>query len=469
MASLLLITIFFSQWVMLWYWWAIGLVCVVAFFYGTPNLMRKWARVSPKVFEKKLFWTGWLVRAITAVLMYLLFQVLADGALDFEAADVIWYDKEGAYIADCFYDGQWNVVKSFHEFMGGRGELSDSGYPIYLGIVYTLVAKSVLLARIVQSFFGAAMGVFVYRIAQRHFDEPTARMASIMTMLMPNLVMYCGLHLKEVVMTFLTMLFVERADDVTTNKNFKWDKLIVVGLSGLALFTFRTVLAATLFLAFAVTLVLSSSRIIKGGKRILLIIFSLIFVGIAFSGQIKSEVMYFVEKDVRAQQQTSMNLRYGAGRGDGQGNKFATYASAVVFAPMIFTLPFPTMVETLGQEQKRMLHGGCFVKNMMSGFVILAMFIFLLGGNLRSMEAEWRKHVLPLSVLCGYLVVLVFSEFAHSERFHHPILPLLMMFAAYGVTHMKPKWRWMFNVWCVVCVIICVGWAYIKVVGRGLL
>ena len=56
----------------------------------------------------------------------------------------------------------------------------------------------------------------------------------------------------------------------------------------------------------------------------------------------------------------------------------------------------------------------------------MALFVLLLSGR-------WRKHVLIGAILVGYLVVLVFSNYAQSERFHLPILPLHLMFAAYGI------------------------------------
>jgi hypothetical protein len=107
------------------------------------------------------------------------------------------------------------------------------------------------------------------------------------------------------------------------------------------------------------------------------------------------------------------------------GNEFAKYAGAAVFAPMIFTIPFPSMVYTFqGQEMHMMVNGGYYAKNILSFFVILVMFMLLLSG-------EWRKHVFIISVMLGYLVVLVFSNFAQSGRFHMPILALELMFAAY--------------------------------------
>jgi hypothetical protein len=111
-----------------------------------------------------------------------------------------------------------------------------------------------------------------------------------------------------------------------------------------------------------------------------------------------------------------------------------------------------------------MIHGGNFVKNILSLFTIMALIVLLVTGN-------WRKHVLPIAVLCGYLVVLVFSSFAHSERFHLPILPLTLMFAALGVSLIKenPWIKRYFNYWCVLMFIAAVAWNWFKLAGRGMI
>ena len=108
-----------------------------------------------------------------------------------------------------------------------------------------------------------------------------------------------------------------------------------------------------------------------------------------------------------------------------------------------------------------MMNGANFIKNIMSGLTIFALFTLLLNG-------EWRKHVLPIALMCGYLVVLVFSNFAHSERFHFPVLAFELMFAAYGVTQLKNKHKRWFMIWLVVVCVANIAWAWIKLAGRGL-
>jgi lipopolysaccharide export LptBFGC system permease protein LptF len=71
-------------------------------------------------------------------------------------------------------------------------------------------------------------------------------------------------------------------------------------------------------------------------------------------------------------------------------------------------------------------------------------------------------------VTCGYLVVLVFSNFAHSERFHFPILAFELMFAAYGVSMLKNKHKRWYVIWLVFVCVANIAWAWIKLAGRGM-
>lgn len=266
-------------------------------------------------------------------------------------------------------------------------------------------------------------------------------------------------------MVFLAMLFVERADWLLRQPKLKAMQTIAVMLIPLALFMIRTVLAATLVLAFLCTLLLTTGRVSGFGKRVVLIVVVGIFAltMLMTSTSIGSEVKQIWETGGSKQKATNEWRATRVDKG-GFSNQLIKYASASVFAPMIFTLPFPTMAETSGQENQKMIHGGNFVKNILSYFTIMALMILLVTGN-------WRKHVLPIVVLCGYLVVLVFSNFAHSERFHLPILPLSLMFAAYGISIMK-QYPWIktyFSYWCVLICLAAVAWNWFKLAGRGMI
>ena len=262
-------------------------------------------------------------------------------------------------------------------------------------------------------------------------------------------------------MVFLTMLFVERADWLLRQPKLKAMQTAAVMLVPLVLFMFRTALAATLVAAFFCALLLTTGRVSGFGKRAVLIIVAGIFAAtmLVTSTSIGSEVKQMWE--TRGSNQKG-NMEWRSTREN--GNIYAKYASAAVFAPMIFTIPFPTMAETPGQENQKMIHGGNFVKNILSYFTIMALVVLLFSG-------AWRKHVLPIAVLCGYLVVLVFSSFAQSERFHQPILPLTLMFAALGLSLIKEN-PWInryYNYWCVIVFLGAIAWNWFKLAGRGMI
>ena len=64
-------------------------------------------------------------------------------------------------------------------------------------------------------------------------------------MLMPNLIYYCGLHLKEIEMTFLIILFLERTDYVIRLQKYNLINILLPILTAGLLFFFRTVIGVT--------------------------------------------------------------------------------------------------------------------------------------------------------------------------------------------------------------------------------
>lgn len=461
--ALLSCTILYNKYSLVWYWILFGIVEVVAFFYFSNKISKEWENLGRKSFSRTLFKTSFIIRFVYVLLSYLFYYEMTGTEFDFGAADVIFYNDAGRYLAECIKNGHWNLFDELQKYSGTS--FSDSGYCIYLSTIYVITDNSIIFTRLLKALWSAWTVLLIYKLAQRNFGESVARIASIMCMLMPNLIYYCGLHLKEVEMVFLEILYVERVDSILREKSYNFTDAFILGVIILFLFTMRTALAVVLILALGFSLLLSKDNSITKSRKVLLIVAMTFFTSVMFIGNTS------IGKDVINMWQTgssqqATNMEWRSTRKDSQGRtqKFARYAGAVVFAPMIFTIPFPTMVETEGQENQKMIHGGNFVKNITSFFTILTMFVMLLSGR-------WRQHVLPIAVLCGYLGVLVFSSFAHSERFHLPTVPLALMFAAYGISVFKTKikyQRW-FTYWCVLMYIAAVSWNWFKLAGRGMI
>jgi hypothetical protein len=452
---LLLVTPILWGYPMEWYSWLFGMVEVIGFFYFSKVLSFQWSAYSVKYFERKLFTSAFVIRVIYVLFSYWFYTIMTGVPFEFEAADSGFYNGMGQYGATLIMNGDFHLYEKMDEYAGGLG-LSDSGYPIYLSVIYALTGNSIIIARLLKALWSAWTVLLVYRVAYRNFEDSVARLAAIFCLLMPNLIFYCGLHLKEVEMLFITVLFIERADFLLRSEKFVFKQVLVLVLIGLVSFTFRSVLGVVLFLSFFTALVLSSAKVVTWGKRIIVGILAMGVVYVTFSDQMASDVEeVWNSKDTV--QKTNMNWR---SEREG-GNSFAKYASAAVFAPLIFTIPFPTMVATPGQINQRLIHGGNFVKNITSFFTIMALFSLLFSGN-------WRKHVLLLSFLCGYLVVLVFSSFAQSERFHIPSVPFALMFAAYGISIVTKKQKKWFNGWLILIFVANIAWSWFKLRGRGM-
>ena len=437
-----------------WYFWIFGIVEVVGFFYFAHQLPITWKNYSPKAFAKKLFTTALIIRVIYVVFSYWFYKEMTGAPFEFHPADVMLYNEVGQYGHICLSNGEWNLLTKLEAYAGLA--LSDSGYPIYLSIVYWIFDDSIFLTRILKVVWSAWTCVLVYKLASRNFGESVGRMSAIFCMLMPNFIYYCGIHLKETEMVFLIVLFAERADYAMRAKQLDWKALIIALLAACFLFMFRTALAAVAMIALAVTLMLSSRRVLSLSKKIAIGSFVVLAMFATVGNQLVQEAEELLAQSGDNQ---SNSMAWRATRKG--GNELAKYAGAAVFAPMIFTIPFPTLVDTDGQENQRMIHGGNYVKNITSALTIFALFGLLMSGN-------WRRHVLIISIGCGYLIVIALSAFAHSERFHLPALPFALILAAYGISISNNKQKKWYNYWLILIYVANIAWAWFKLKGRGL-
>lgn len=443
---------------MKWFWWIFGIVEVTVFFFFSNELSKGWGQVSDRAFVKNVFWLAFLLRAAYVIFSYFFYISENNSFFEFGAADSYTYHIFAIRGADMIQEGQFNFKEQF-DAMGffSRGvDISDMGYPIGLSFLYLATNKSIIVARLVKALISAFTAVLVYRTAQRNFNTPVARITAVMCVLMPNFIYYCGTHLKETEMLFFTVLFIDRADALLRGKASAWQLVPVFLIAGVTYF-FRAVLAVVLLLAFFVALLLSSRKVISKAKKVFVCVMSVVLIGIAFGNNILEQVD--LSDVTHVQEQQDANMQWRAERNN--GNQFASMASAAVFAPLIFTIPFPTWVNIEGQETQQLLNGANYIKNITSLFTIIALFLLLFSG-------EWRNKVLPIAFMCGYLVVLAFSNFAQAERFHIPILPFSLMFAAYGISQMKNKHKRWFVFWLVFLFFVNFGWTWFKLRGRGL-
>ncbi len=445
--TLAMVSIFFMDFAMPFQFMLFGLAAVLLFFLNSTKLTMEWQRFSPQQFVKKVFTVSLAIRVVYVIFIYFYYIRMTGQPHMYHPGDEMYYHLQAVLWHDY-------GIETFLELNSGT-EYSDMGYMWVLAFEYVLFGTNVLPSRLIKCFISALSCVLMYHLAKRNFGESVGRMTAIFCMIMPNMWYYCGVTLKETEMTFLTILFVERADAALKANKITFKELVFPSIVMIVMFMFRTALAAVLVAAFAAALIFSSKRQLKVGTKIIYSMIFAVWMILTIGVQMIQETQMMLDSRRDLQEAGYKDRSEEAG-----GNSFAKYASASVFAPLIFTIPLSSMVNVPNQENQMMMNGANFIKNVMSGFTIFSLFFLLF-------NKEWRKHVLPLALMCGYLVVLVFSNFAHSERFHFPVIAFEYMFAAYGITQLTNKHKRWYTIWLVGVCVANIAWALIKLRGRG--
>jgi len=431
-------------------WIVFGAIEVGAFFYFSNLLTYRWASISNNAFRKELISTALVIRILYVIFIYVFYDLMTGMPHEFEAADALTYHNQAVGIVDKLNIGEFN---SFKAMFGSS--VSDSGFPIWLSVIYFFSSNSIFAARIVNAFIGAWMCVFIYKLARRNFGEGAARISAILAMLLPTFIYYSGLHNKETVMAFLLVAFAERADYFLRLRTFKTWNLLSVLVLGSSLFFFRTVLAAAAWFALFSALVLSAERLIGPARKTIYILWFTIASVIVISGSILTEIQGYL-KDRTTNQQMQMK-GYSSGKG---ANTLSRYGSSAVFIPIILFAPFPTLVNIETQKNTMMINGNMFARNVYAFFAVIALLMMTKNKLL-------NQHVLILSLLLSYLAILALSGFALSERFHMPAVPFLLILSGYGITQMNNRNVRYYIPYLVLIGLVIIGWNLFKLAGRG--
>ena len=437
-------------------------ISIVLFFFVGRSMSNNFSLFGEKKFLRSVFTVGLVVRILWILYMFFVFNPRYFGTRHGDGADTDWFMDFGKNLAEWISGNSMHSLSQIIDI--NMSAIDDVAYPMILGVEYLLTGgvSDVLIPYIIKSILGAYCAVCAYRIAKRHFGEGAARIAAIFVCLNPNIIYWCGTMMKEAEMVFFCCLTVDKFDEALSSNSQLTIKSLLPGiLCGLVILFMRTTLGLALFAAVMLHIVLADKRIISVGKKIVMGVLMVFVLSVVVGDHLMEQSKGYIEKAQSDQQRTNMewrSTRVG-------GNSYAKYATAGVFAPLIFTIPFPTFnAAHEGQLVQIQLSGGSYIKNILSFFVILMLIQFLITG-------EWRKHVFILGYTCAYLVVLVFSGFAQSGRFHMPIWPMLMILAAHGIQIAKTdkKMRKWFTYVLFAEVFVCLVWNWFKLAGRGMI
>ncbi len=451
--SLLTCMVLYSNHWMEWYWTLAGIIEVTGFVYLSSYLDLSWKEVSQASFERRLFSLSLILRLLWLIGFYLFSMNVWHSP--WEQPLGVPMDSE-SYYNESLWIKEMILNKDLSPYLLYiSGHIDDAGYPLFLGALSFLTNDSIVLTRIPNIVFDSWTAVLIYRIANRNFDERVARVSGIFVVLMPMIIFFSGTTMKESMMLMLATWAVERGDFTIRNKSSLGFSFIEFILLAASLLLFRTALSWVLFLSFICALALSSERLITRPRRVVFLLI-LVFGGFLVGGNILEQRESLTEQF----EATGANFEYRASRQG--GNALVKGLSKAVLAPVIFSVPFPSMVSIEGQSIQVLQNGGYFLKNILSFFVIFALIVMV-------KRKVWCNNVMIIAFLLGYLLVLTLSSFAHSGRFHHPVIPIEMMFAVFGMSSIRNKRQadW-FDYFLILEFLIIIVWNGFKLKGRGL-
>ncbi len=443
------VSILFINYAMSVEYFVMGIVWVVGFFLLSTYCSRKWLEIPQRKLLLYLFFIALGLRGVWVFFSFIYYTLKTGIPFEFSAGDALWYFEESVGNINTSLADIWNYL------FVDSATVSDSGYVFYLSLLSKVFGENVLFPRLVNATLSATTVILIYLLAKRNIGEEGGRLAAIFACFMPNLIFYCGMHLKESTMLFLMVAYLERADYLLRSKNYNVLTIVLPLLLALTLFTFRTVLGAAAIFAFVTALVFTNTSVIGNKKRFMLIGWG-VLVALTLTG---GTIMNEIDGNLEDRETNVMNKREMQ---TARGNQWAKYATGTVMAPMMFVLPFPTMVDVDQQYTQQMLHGGNYVRNFLGGFVLIAIFSALF------ITKNWRNLSLIGSFVFAYLGVVSISGFSNSERFLLPGLPILLIMAAYGVTLLDEKNYKFIKIWYWAVPVMAFAWAFFKLGSRGL-
>lgn len=432
-----------------WMLWGVGEV--LFFFVLTSVFYPRWKDNEPKAFRRKLFFTALVIRALYAFLMCYYYYYQTGVPFEYGAADSYHYHKTAAYLSVWLRKGEIDYV--FDYLRSWTMGFSDRCYEYWLILIYTIFGRNVLTPRIIKSIMCAYLCIVVHKLGSRTFGERTGRLAAVMCVFLPTLIQICGMHTKEMEMIFFTILALERMDYLVRSKKYTfWNILAPILFTGLT-FGFRTIIGMSLIFAFLMFILLSPNNLMKEKAKIVtlaatvIMFFAFLFSPIGWEMKIVYRLKF-------------TDLHFQTERYEEFGMNHSKLANSFLLAPGAFVLPLAPMVEHAPNHNK-MIHGSTFVKNFLGYFAMLALVLVF-------RQKKWRDFSLIGSYVLSYLAIIIFSFAANSERYHEPALPIIIIMAAYSMTHLRRKDLKLFYVYCAVLFVALLTWNWLKLSARGL-
>lgn len=428
---------------------------VILFFY---NAIRWYALLWEKVkhLEVRLFFHGLFYRTIGVSCMYVLTLLYDPNSLPFEisAADSWNYHYSGIIVADAIRDGQ-NIFTALSFFWSNE---SDYGFSIVIGTLYSVFGKYPLAVKLFNAVLGSITVVRIYQITKIVYQKEQAKIAGIIIMLMPPLLWFGGMFLKETILIFLLVNASYFAMKIVDQTKLKIYYISIVLFHFGLLFYFRVVLAPILLAA-----IFMQITFLKFQKKRDIFISIILNIGILIGSLYVMRILHmdtYVLEIIEASQGQFGNELDQASR-----NRGISYAAALI-APLLIAgailTPFPSVLDFEASQLGIFAH-------FQNEIIRNGMYFFVFLGLIRAIRLKQKKTILVGSIAIIYILILAASGISHQDRFQILSLPFLIIFMSDGIVNRYHKQKKHWSLYLVLIFIIILMWNMFKLSIRGLI
>ncbi|TPN83988.1 glycosyltransferase family 39 protein [Aquimarina algicola] len=431
-----------------------GIGVIFTFFILLSYYSKTW--LYQPSFTIRLFAHSIFYRVLGVVFLYVLTMFFDAESLPFEisAIDSVNYHTSGKLVAEAIEKGD-GIFKTLSLFWKGE---SDYGFSIVIGFLYYVFGSYPLVIKLFNVLIGSFAVVRIYQVVRYIYDEKRARLTGILMMIMPPILWFGAMVLKETLVIFIIINIAYLLTKLIYDAKFS---LVLLGLIvfqiAITLY-FRTVLAPLLLICILLQIVFLKTK--KKHYRLLSIFVSILLVYGSYIVIDQLGMKESVDSIIEASQNQFENELVHAAESRG-----ISYTQAII-APLLIAgaivTPFPSLLDFEEAQLGIFAHfQNELIRNSLYFFVFLGLFRII---------RERKKGVIFLSSFAiGYILILAISGISFQDRFQILALPFLLVFMADGISASYPKKtkHWMIYL-CFIFLAILM-WNLFKLSNRGLL
>lgn len=430
-----------------------GFGIILFFFIALTSYINVWKTCSD--FKTRLFFHSLFYRCIALCGLYFLTALYDPQNLPFElAASDAWnYHRSGVIVADAVYEGK-NIFNALSNFWKNE---ADYGFSIWIGTIYVIFGKSVVAIKLFNALVSSLTAIRIYQITKFAYGEKQGRIAGILTMLMPSLLWFTGIFLKETLLIFLIANIGYYTTQIIKTDKFRIPNTFIILVLFGTIFFFRTVLVPLLLACVLLQIVFYKTknknyRIFAGFITVVLI-FGSLFVTYELS----------MDKHIESAIEASQD-QFGTELDKASEDRGINYSVALV-APLLISgaiiTPFPSLLDFEERQIGIYAHfQNEIIRNIMYFFVFI--------GLIRFIRQRKAGAIFAASFAILYILILAISGISFQDRFQVLALPFLIVFMSDGIVaqYQEKEKHWIIYLSFIFLAIL--AWNIFKLSNRGL-